>query len=100
MLGIIGSVVSYFVFKSAAEELAEEAAKSAVGGAGGGAGLSGGSAVCAKAAECCAAMVTKTGGDKAAIDACANMKAMPEVGCAQALETYKKAAPLAGFKCE
>jgi hypothetical protein len=95
----IGAAVAIMMARSAAEDFSsklEEASKSA----GGGSGAVASSEVCAQAATCCEAMVTKTGGDANALKACESIKTMPSIGCSQALETYKKAAPLAGFKCE
>jgi hypothetical protein len=77
----------------------------AAGGAGGTlvlpgpAGLATGGPVCEEAARCCRSMVAKSGGNAAAEAACDNMKAMPQVGCVQALETYKRSAPLVGATC-
>jgi hypothetical protein len=53
---------------------------------------------CAPAAACCRAVMEKTGaGAQAAM--CDNMKSMPEVGCAQALATYRQTASSVGAKC-
>jgi hypothetical protein len=77
----------------------------AAGGAGGTlvlpgpAGLATGGPACEQAAQCCRSMVAKSGGNPAAEAACDNMKAMPQVGCVQALETYKRSAPLVGATC-
>jgi hypothetical protein len=57
-----------------------------------------GGASCVQAAACCHAVMEKTGAG-AQSAACDNMKSMPEVGCAQALATYRKTAPLVGAKC-
>jgi hypothetical protein len=77
----------------------------AAGGAGGTlalpgpGGLATGGPVCEQAASCCRSMVAKSGGSPAAEAACDNMKGMPQVGCVQALETYKRSAPLVGATC-
>jgi hypothetical protein len=63
----------------------------AAGGAGG--------PVCEQAAACCKSMAEKGGGDANAIAACDNMKTLPLVGCSQALETYKRTAPILGATC-
>jgi hypothetical protein len=105
LLSGIGAAVAFFMARSAAEEFSSKLEEASKGSAGSGS-VSGGAAVtsggeCAKAAACCEAMVTKTGGGPDALKGCEALKNMPNsVGCAQALETYKKAAPLAGFKCE
>lgn len=59
---------------------------------------------CMKAAACCSAMIAKTGGDANAQKGCEMLKSIPAMqanrACEQALETYRKAAPMLGFKCE
>jgi hypothetical protein len=77
----------------------------AAGGAGGTlivpgpGGLATGGPACEQAAKCCRSMVAKSGGNPAAEAACDNMKTMPQIGCTQALETYKRSAPLVGATC-
>jgi hypothetical protein len=63
------------------------------------AGLATGGPNCELAAKCCRSMVAKSGGNPAAEAACDNMKTLPQVGCVQALETYKRSAPLIGATC-
>jgi hypothetical protein len=63
------------------------------------AGLATGGPSCELAAKCCRSMVAKSGGNPAAEAACDNMKTLPQVGCEQALETYKRSAPLIGASC-
>jgi hypothetical protein len=53
---------------------------------------------CAAAAACCRSLLEKTGAT-AQTAQCDQMKSMPEIGCAQALATYKKTAPLVGASC-
>jgi hypothetical protein len=53
---------------------------------------------CAAAAACCRSLLEKTGAT-AQTGQCEQMKNMPEIGCAQALATYKKTAPLVGASC-
>lgn len=60
--------------------------------------LATGGATCVQAAACCHAVMEKTGAGAQAA-ACDQMKSMPEVGCVQALATYRKTAPLVGAKC-
>jgi hypothetical protein len=99
LLSVIGAGAAYFWARSTAEDISEKLEEASKSAAGGGSGVAS-SEVCAQAAACCAAMVTKTGGTAESLKACEALKNMPSLGCAQALETYKKAAPLAGFKCE
>ncbi len=54
---------------------------------------------CPQAAACCKALVTKAGANPAAVAACDNLLKAPGIGCAQALETYKRTAPVMGAKC-
>jgi hypothetical protein len=59
------------------------------------------SSECARAAACCEAMITKTGGGAEALKGCQAFRSLPNIAaCKQALETYKKMAPLTGVKCE
>jgi hypothetical protein len=53
---------------------------------------------CAAAAACCKAMLEKTGAT-AQVGQCEQLKNAPEFGCAQALATYRKTAPLVGASC-
>ena len=53
---------------------------------------------CAAAAACCKAMLEKTGAT-AQVGQCEQLKSAPEFGCAQALATYRKTAPLVGASC-
>ncbi len=53
---------------------------------------------CAPAAACCRSLLEKTGAI-GQTGQCDQMKNMPEIGCAQALATYKKTAPLVGASC-
>ena len=53
---------------------------------------------CAAAAACCRSLLEKTGAT-AQMGQCDQMKGMPEIGCAKALATYKKTAPLGGAVC-
>ena len=100
VLSAIGAGGAYYMASSAADEFSsklEEASKSAAGGSAGVAS----SEVCAQAAACCAAMVTKTGGDPNTMKGCEALKNSPgSLGCAQALEGYKKAATALGFTCQ
>jgi hypothetical protein len=63
------------------------------------AGLATGGPDCELAATCCRSIVTKSGGNAAAAEACDNMKSAPRLACAQALETYKRSAPVIGATC-
>ena len=98
-MSAIGAGAAYFMARSAADEFSsklEEASKGATGGSG---SVASGD-VCAQAATCCAAMVTKSGGNAEALKACESVKTLPSIGCSQALESYKKAAVALGFTCE
>lgn len=53
---------------------------------------------CAAAAACCKAMLEKSGAS-AQVGQCEQLKNAPEFGCAQALATYRKTAPLVGAAC-
>lgn len=124
LLGGGASLAAYFLVVQPAMELQEQAAAaaSAAGGLGLSVGLSDGGITvqvpssalsalaapgaltaggpeCEQAAACCKAMATKAGGDPSAVSACESMKTMPLVGCTQALETYKRTAPMLGIKC-
>ncbi len=111
LLSGIGAAVAFFMARSAAEEFSSKLEEASKGSAGSGAvpgdgAVPGGGAVsaggeCAKAAACCEAMVTKTGGGPEAIKGCEALKNVPNnAACVQALETYRKMAPLTGVKCE
>jgi hypothetical protein len=63
----------------------------AAGGAGG--------PICEQAAACCKSIAAKGGADPSAVAACESMKTLPLVGCTQALETYKRTAPIIGATC-
>jgi hypothetical protein len=104
LLGIAASGVAYYAFAQAADEL-EEAAKAAGASTSTSTSTttsdtSSGGGTCSKAAACCKAIVTKSGGDATASAGCDNLKNVPEAGCVQALDTYKKSASLLGVTCE
>jgi hypothetical protein len=102
LLSAVGSAVVYYALASAADELTEQAVK-ATSGNGSPASTStssSGSGTCDKATACCKAVVQKSGGDAAALAGCDNFKQVPELGCAQSLDTFKKSAAVLGVSCE
>jgi hypothetical protein len=124
VLGSGAALAAYFFVVEPAMELQEQAAAAASAAAGLGlsvslsdggvtvqvpasalsglsasGGLAAGGPVCEQAAACCKSIAEKGGADPSAVAACENMKTLPLVGCTQALETYKRTAPIIGAKC-
>jgi hypothetical protein len=62
-------------------------------------GLATGGPVCEQAAACCKAIVGKTAASPQALSGCEGMLKAPQIGCTQALETYRRTAPLVGASC-
>jgi hypothetical protein len=61
--------------------------------------LNTGGPTCEQAAACCRAVVAKTGGNADMQATCEAMRQAPQIGCVQALETYRRTAPLVGASC-